>query len=72
MKVVALSEVQGEHFSEPTIIIAENVGGMEDIPVRSPKSYVNQHHSHCSWRLTGGIGLAIVQCRTRRCPIEIQ
>ena len=35
MKVVALSDVRGEHFSEPTIIIAENVGGMEDIPVRS-------------------------------------
>lgn len=33
VKVVALSEVQGERFEEPTVIIAETVGGMEDIPV---------------------------------------
>ena len=34
IKVVALSEVQGKHFEEPTVLIAEAVGGMEDIPVQ--------------------------------------
>ena len=33
VEVVALSEIQGKHFEELTIVIAENVGGMEDIPV---------------------------------------
>lgn len=36
VEVVALSEIQGKHFEEPTIVIAENVGGMEDIPVTCP------------------------------------
>ena len=35
VKVAALSEVQGKHFEEPTVLIAEAVGGMEDIPVES-------------------------------------
>ena len=35
MHVVALSEIQGQKFEEPTIVIAETVGGMEDIPVQS-------------------------------------
>lgn len=29
-----LAEVQGKQFDEATIIIANSVGGMEDIPVR--------------------------------------
>ncbi len=36
MRVVALSEIQGQHFEEPTVVIAQTVGGMEDIPVRVP------------------------------------
>ena len=38
VKVVALSEVQGKHFEEPTVVIAEAVGGMEDIPVQSVRA----------------------------------
>lgn len=37
VKVAALSEVQGRRFEEPTVLIAEAVGGMEDIPVQSCK-----------------------------------
>ena len=36
MHVVALSEIQGQRFEEPSVVIAETVGGMEDIPVHSP------------------------------------
>ena len=36
MRVVALSEIQRQHFEEPTVVIAQTVGGMEDIPVRVP------------------------------------
>ncbi len=30
----SLADVQGSHYEEPHILIAERVGGMEDIPVR--------------------------------------
>ena len=33
--VVALSDIQGKSFEQPTVVIAETVGGMEDIPVIS-------------------------------------
>ena len=33
VRVVALSEIQGQRFEQPAIVIAETVGGMEDIPV---------------------------------------
>jgi len=41
VEVVALSEIQGKHFEELTIVIAENVGGMEDIPVTCLPAYNN-------------------------------
>ncbi len=30
----SLADVQGSHYDQPHILIAERVGGMEDIPVR--------------------------------------
>jgi hypothetical protein len=32
----SLAEIQGKRFDEETIVIAEQVGGMEDIPVSHP------------------------------------
>lgn len=31
--VEALADVQGAHFPGPVVLVARNVGGMEDIPV---------------------------------------
>ena len=48
--MVALSEVQGKQFEEATVLIAETVGGMEDIPVQSCKENLLQYSSvtnHC-------------------------
>ena len=36
----SLAEVQGRSFGRPTVIIAEHVGGMEDIPVQSQLPYL--------------------------------
>ena len=41
--VKSLASVQGQSFDKPTVLITEEVGGMEDIPVSSaryPASHV--------------------------------
>lgn len=30
--ISSLADVQGQHFESPVILVAEKVGGMEDIP----------------------------------------
>ena len=35
--VKSLASVQGQSFDKPTVLITEEVGGMEDIPVSSAR-----------------------------------
>lgn len=56
----SLGEVQGKAFEEDTIIIAEDVGGNEDIPVSMPPlplTVVDDSGTHCRAAAWGRSGL---------------
>ncbi len=40
--VKSLASVQGKSFDKPTVLITEEVGGMEDIPVSSARNAASE------------------------------
>lgn len=57
----SLADVQGQDFDTPQILIAERVGGMEDIPVRIcnlPEQLSNCQHDFHTPRALSAAALA--------------
>ena len=47
MALPSLADIQGQSFDRPTVLVTQQVGGVEDIPVRAVHSPLPDPHVDC-------------------------